>query len=395
MAEYLETDNDLLPFEDEETAPEQEQDTIEEKIITENIQTTIRLDYKLKTMEERAALVTRIVESTPKSQLTNRYLEILGDYIMAALPKEERKEKLYITDNRMITINKRETSFEGLAEKFENGEDGIYNLITNDKNILFTPKATISEEDIKEIPGLKELREEIVKIEALEKKATGKAKYLLKKQLIEMRKDQYILKSMFKPTLNIAGSARGVNKISLEGRRWLDANGEPQSSELVSFFNPKHISAILCNYPALKIETKGRYSNDFFYLMEDFDKLLMNALKEYPMYLDLVKLKIDGKQNIEIQKFLEQKYNIKHSIEYISALWRNKIPKLIAEYEKKEFLYWYYTNEIPEQAKWKKCSKCGERKPAHNYFFSKNKTAKDGWYSICKSCRNSKNKGII
>lgn len=390
MAEYLETDNDLLPFEDEEAAPEQEQDSIEEKIITEDIQTTIRLDYKLKTMEERAALVTRIVESTPKSQLTNRYLEILGDYIMAALSKEERKEKLYITDNRMVTINKRETSFEGLAEKFENGEDGIYNLMTNDKNILFTPKATISEEDIKEVPGLKELREEIAKIEALEKKATGKAKYLLKKQLIEMRKDQYVLKSMFKPTLNIAGSARGANKISLDGRRWLDANGEPQSSELVSFFNPKHISAILCNYPALKIETKGRYSNDFFYLMEDFDKLLINALKEYPMYLDLVKLKIDGKQNIEIQQFLEQKHNIKHSIEYISALWRNKIPKLIAEYEKKEFLYWYYTNEIPEQAKWKKCSKCGERKPAHNYFFSKNKTAKDGWYSICKSCRNSK-----
>jgi len=115
-----------------------------------------------------------------------------------------------------------------------------------------------------------------------------------------MRKDQYVLKSMFKPTLNIAGSARGANKISLEGRRWLDENGEPQSSELVSFFNPKHISAILCNYPALKIETQGRYSNDFFYLMEDFDKLLINALKEYPMYLDLVKLKIDGKQNIEI-----------------------------------------------------------------------------------------------
>jgi len=56
---------------------------------------------------------------------------------MGAITKEERKEKLYLTDNRLVTINKRETSYEGMVEKFENGEDGIYNLITNDKNILF------------------------------------------------------------------------------------------------------------------------------------------------------------------------------------------------------------------------------------------------------------------
>jgi hypothetical protein len=34
----------------------------------------------------------------------------------------------------MATINKRETSFEGLASQFENGEDGIYELITDNKN---------------------------------------------------------------------------------------------------------------------------------------------------------------------------------------------------------------------------------------------------------------------
>ena len=118
---------------------------------------------------------------------------------MGALSKEERKEKTYVTDNRRLTINKRETSFEGLAEKFENGEDGLYNIITNDKNILFTPKITITSQDVEEIPGLKELRDNIEEIERLGKAATGKKKFLLKKQLIEMRKDQYVLKSIFKP----------------------------------------------------------------------------------------------------------------------------------------------------------------------------------------------------
>lgn len=370
-------------------APEQEEEElIEEKLITENIQPPIKLNYKLKTIEERRDLVEKIVAQTPQAQLTSRYLEILGDYIMGAITKEERKEKLYLTDNRLVTINKRETSFEGLAEKFENGEDGIYNLITNDKNILFQPKAQITEQDVETIPGLRELRDAIAQVEQECKAATGKRKYLLKKQIIEMRKDQYILKSAFAPVMNITVSARGINKIDLSERRWVDEQGEPQSSGLISFFNPLHISAILCNYNALKLETKGRYWDDFFYLMEDFDDLLRRALDDYPLYKDLVHLKIEGKQNIEIQARLEADHGIKHSVEYISSLWRNKIPKLIAEREKEDYLLWYYSNE--KQGKWKKCSKCGQYKLAHNRFFSKNKTAKDGWYSQCKACRNQK-----
>ena len=48
--------------------------------------------------------------------------------------------------------------------------------------------------------------------------------------------------------------------------------------------------------------------------------------------------------------------------------------------------------EIPEKeyGKWKRCSRCGEIKLAHKLFFSTNKGSKDGWYSICKECRNKK-----
>jgi len=43
--------------------------------------------------------------------------------------------------------------------------------------------------------------------------------------------------------------------------------------------------------------------------------------------------KIDGKSNLEIQNLLYNTYGITHSVEYISSLWRKKIPKLIAEEE--------------------------------------------------------------
>jgi hypothetical protein len=68
---------------------------------------------------------------------TELYLERLADYLVLCMEKQEKKERKILTDNRMATVNKRETSFEGLVGQLENGEDGIYNLIRNDKNILF------------------------------------------------------------------------------------------------------------------------------------------------------------------------------------------------------------------------------------------------------------------
>lgn len=205
-----------------------------------------------------------------------------------------------------------------------------------------------------------------------------------------MYKDQYVLKNIFKPTLLFTSSQKGANKIDLTETRWIDENGEPQSKGLVSFFDPKHISAILCNYNALKTETNAKYSSDFYYLIEDFDRLLNNSLKKEPMYKDIVESKIKGLSNQDIKDLLLQKYGKTYTVEYLSALWRNKIPKIIADYAKEDYLIWYYT--YVKKGKWKTCSCCGETKLAHNRFFSKNKSSKDGWYSLCKECRNSKNK---
>mgnify|MGYP007111739138 CR=1 FL=1 len=48
----------------------------------------------------------------------------------------------------------------------------------------------------------------------------------------------------------------------------------------------------------------------------------------------------------------------------------------------------YYFLDV-EKGKYKKCSRCGQIKLAHNKYFSKNKTSKDKFYSICKACRNN------
>ena len=362
---------------------------VQEEIAEEEDCGYIKMDFSIESSIERNKLVQKIIEQTPPSKLTNSYLEKLADYIIFAMDKEERKAKKILTDNRMITVNKRETSFEGLAGKLENGEDGIYNMIANDKNIIFSPKVSITEKDLEEIPGLKELRTEIERIEERAKNARGKKAFQLKKQAIEMRQDQYVLKNSFRKPIFCLNLIKSISKLDLSEQITIDKDGNVSSTGLINLFNDKHISTLLCNYSKLKEESWSNFNNDLKWLMFDLDTAVDNALKEkYPLYYDLVIHKIDGKQNQEIQQLLYQTHGIKHSIEYISSLWRNKIPKLIAEQAQTDWLIWHYTQE--EKGKWKRCSRCGQVKLAHNRFFSKNKTSKDGWYSICKECRNKK-----
>ena len=307
-------------------AEEKNQDdlALEEQLIEENIVPATKLDYKLESPQERNELVKKIIDETPPEKLTQRYLEILTDYIIFAMDKEERKRKKILTDNRMVTVNKRETSFEGLVGKLENGEDGIYNMIANDKNILFTPKISITQEDIETIPPLKELREAIEQVEAAEKRATGKKKFLLKKQLIQMYQDQYVIKNTYKPQMYVTNAVKSVNTLNLDETITVDEDNNLHSNGLISFVYPSHISALLCNYSKLKEQAWGQFHNDAYYLMESLDALIESTFEEYPMYKDIIIYKIDGISNIEIKDNIMRDYNVSHTVEYIYPLWRKK-----------------------------------------------------------------------
>jgi hypothetical protein len=182
------------------------------------------MDYSLETPEERNQKVKEIIEKTPPEKLTAKYLEKLADYIVFAMDKQERKNKKILTENRLVTVGKRETSFEGLAGKLENGEDGLYNLIANDKNIIFAPKVSITEEDIATIPGLKELREAIENIEEQAKKATGLKAYSLKQQAIKMRQDQYVIKNAYRKPIYCVNALKSFGKLDLSEEIKLDKN---------------------------------------------------------------------------------------------------------------------------------------------------------------------------
>ena len=347
----------------------------------------LKLDYTLESPEERKQLVEKILEECPNP--TPQYLETLADYLVLCMEKQEKKERKLLTENRMATVNKRETSFEGLVSQLENGEDGIYGMISNDKNQIFQPKVMITKKDVEEIPGLAQLREAIKMWEQKLKTASGRDAFIIKTAIIELRKDQYILKDAYRKPIIPKNITRSRHFTPLESDFSFDDEGYV-IPEGVSLCDPKVVSAILCNYSLMKQESWGEFEKDLWYLMQEFDEVADAALKEYPLYDRICEYKVDGLQNIDIQEKIQEEFGIKHSVEYISSLWRNKIPKLIASEAEDRLLNWYFLDEM--KGKYKKCSRCGEIKLAHNKYFSKNKTSKDGFYSICKCCRNSKAK---
>lgn len=364
-------------------------------------QEEIKLDFELKT-PQRLELVQKIIETSSPEKLNNKYLEILADYILYSTNStvgERKEERSIITPNKMTHIRERETSLDGMVVKFETSESGnagetrledsIYNLAINDKNVLLSPKLPkFTEEDIENIPGLKELREEINRLEEAFEKAKGKAKYSIKNNIIDLRKDQYVLRASYKKPIYCTNLTKSIKKLDIyEEVEIVDKEVIVKDSN-ISLLIPQHISFLLCNYSKIKEDCYSCFESDILYLMMALEDLVEKALEDYPMYKDVLIYKIDGLQNLDIQRELERKYGSRYSIEYISSLWRKKIPKLIADQAKKDYVLWYYTEK--EKGYWKRCSKCGQYKLGHPFFFSKNKSSKDGWYSICKKCRNKK-----
>ena len=345
----------------------------------------LKLDYTLQSPEERNKLVEQILIDNPNPP--EAYLEVLADYLCLCMEKQERKERKLITDNRMATIGKRETSYEGLVSQLENGEDGIYNLINDNKNSIFQPKVTITKKDLEEIPELVQVREAISFWEAKLPLAQGRDKYIIKKTIIDLRKDQYVIKNAYRKPIIATKLTRSRRLLKMDDDFTFDDDGYVIPSG-VSLMDPKIISTILCNYSGLKESAWGEFEKDVWYLMYDFDKVADKALKDYPIYDRICEYKVDGLYNIQIQEKIQEEFGIKHSIEYISNLWRNKIPKLIASAAEDDFLSYYYLNEA--KGKYKKCGRCGKIKLAHGKYFSKNPCAPDGFYSICKACRNKR-----
>lgn len=346
----------------------------------------MRLNYDLETVEERKHFLNTLLDEYPNP--TPRELEMMADYIIFGDGVEKKGPVL--TDNRMVTVNKRETSMEGLTEKLEGGESAFHALVKEDKNMILTPKVSITEEDLEEIPDLKQLRESILALEAQLPDMTLPLRSKAKKAIIEMRKDQYAIKAAFRkpmyPTTIVQSSTVYCMNSDTgyigEGGEWNEV-----SSNFVDLWNPKHVSQLLANYSVIKEETWEDLHSELRWMMIDLEYAIDEALAHEPVYREILIRKIDKMSNEDIQQVLAEKFDTTHSQEYISSLYRNKIPQLIVDKLKENWVDYVYTYHL--KGNYKTCTRCGEVKLALNRYFSINRTSSSKFYSICKECRNN------
>jgi hypothetical protein len=98
------------------------------------------------------------------------------------------------------------------------------------------------------------------------KTASGRDAFIIKSAIIDLRKDQYVLKDAYRKPIIPKNITRSRNLTPLENDFSFDDEGYV-IPEGVSLCNPKVVSAILCNYSLMKQESWGEFEKDLWYLM--------------------------------------------------------------------------------------------------------------------------------
>ena len=257
----------------------------------------MELDYSIKDPKERVKQVEQLIAETDLIILTPTYLSYLGNYILGisegnSTKKEKKEDYPIATKNREVTTKKREISYEEIVSTLENGEDGIYSMIVNDKNRIMDYRDPINEQDITEIPGVQEHLNLIDTLKLKMKTATGRAKYLIKKQIIETYQQIYIIKEAYKGTPargKISNQTKTFAHMPLEDKIFLDEDLMPQNAGPLSLFNPTHISFLLCHYSELKQELADDLSSDMRFLLLDLEDLVTRTLlPHHELFFDLL-----------------------------------------------------------------------------------------------------------
>lgn len=294
------------------------------------------------------------------------------------------------------------------------------NEIVQGRNIYKKFKQTIDREKCRGIEGMEQLWAEIQTVEqkAEKMKENGeegsKPFYHLKHQLIQLRKQQYLLKDIAFPQIrlkrNYGSFYLNPSETQLNYRVFpcgtMGEENNPQSfplhekstnleteiqillAEKKPFFNfldSRHIYELCLLYFEIKDLAE-----------QNFDSPLKNLLFTLDFYVEKANLSeqqriiLEGKKqrlrNKDICGILQERLGVSHQENYVSTVW-NKVCRLIAAAANLHFDEWCCSNY--EKA-WKVCNSCGERLLADSRNFVRKAKSTDGLTNRCKKCDRAK-----
>lgn len=358
------------------------------------------LDFNLQAYAERVALVNYLDEQGLLNKCPPSELDKVANYLLYA---EDVDAEVELKEG-----SRKKVSYETLIESTL-GEATVQR--SQEVSIYRVPRPTIDRKVDGDIPFMKDLWEAIDIIseryqycrEVLEGKRemdpnrelvpTYQTKYFMREWMIDLRREQFLLRDAFKPPVQISGFQPNVEKPDYLGM----AIGPHMICDLgmtVDFGDWRHIHAMLKYYAGMKARIDGNPFHPWYDLYAFLDELL-DRVRLTPEQRLILKEKIRHTPNEDIVRQLEDLGGKTYSVNYISTIWKQHISKQIV---RQAYLWWEEQHHQPDgtlanMMRWKVCPQCGRQLYAHELNFGQ--YADGTWKDICKDCvyHNKKKEG--
>ena len=351
-----------------------------------------KLDYNLQAYQERLGLVNFLAANGDLDYCPPSELDKVANYLLYA---EDVDAEVELKEG-----SKHKVSYEELIETAL-GEGTIQKQ--KDVSIYRVLKPKIDREKDADIPGIKDLWEAIDNIseqyqyckDVLDGKRdmdpnrklipTYQNKYFLREWMIDLRREQFILKDIFKPTVCSVPNFLGYSPKNDYYGMCIGPHILCPGDMMVDFGNWRHIYAMLKYYSGMK----GRIIDDPYHPwwdMYDFLEELIDMVRWTPEHKHILIRKIDKVSNEQIAKELFEMNGRSYSVNYISTIWKQNITKQIVKYA---YLWWDQKQHpadgtIANMTKWKICPRCGRQLYLDELNFSR--CMNGDWKDICKDC---------
>lgn len=385
----------------------------------------LKLDFTIITAQDREKFIAELLQNKT-IQYTQKEIETMGNYILYGKDSEDgsscvdRKEVQIAT--KYSSYKKKEPeSLESLLEN-PNFNEGIFIKHNNHHKTI---KPTIDREKDADIPTIQELWKEIDRIKYRLDVSTGKIQddtvkkleglqlYKMKHYLIDLRRQQFYLKDIFKPQILQYGSSAHptlpteetelpwglegsdydiapLGVITINDKRFYspreveekDYHYNKDAKYLIDFRNPEHIYLLFENYYDMWTYGEDKPECILSDIVKTLDFYTARAdLSETRQFiLECKKLKM---RNEEIRVKLNNKFGLTHTANYISTIWKQNICGDIAD---AAILHYDYYLNRDNQFVWKRCNKCGEIKLKDTREFVRKTRSSDGLSGRCKKC---------
>ena len=362
------------------------------------------LDYTIETSEERVQAVATLLsepsvdqhiidqfyepyieQNLLSSQMSiSKHLEFITNYILFA--PEASKEDI-VNPQTQKDRDKRSESMEAMRE------NGIQEFPDqNVKNIVKPSTITIEPSDLKQYPELSELEQLYQKLRqnSQDESLSFQQRYKNKNAAMSVRAQMKEIKKSYKRYIEFAPKYMPYSEIDYYNHTFYeDEQGELQivSYNKLTFTEPTHVSNLLLHYSSLRqecLEDPTKTINFFLQTLEE----LIEKTDFTPQERFILEKRIDGATYETIAEDFKEKFHQTAYPNNLSVVFNERIVNKIIETYWDTFLEWWFTNQV--KANYKKCSKCGEIKIAHPFYFHRDKKGKYKLSSICRLCRNKR-----